>query len=82
MKVKELIEQLQKFDPEQLVVVDGYETGYDEVKKVYLIDKLKKLSPEKAYYDGEYQEAPDLTFLPKDYFAGYDVSAVYIPRSS
>jgi hypothetical protein len=82
MNVKELIEHLKTFDPELMVVVDGYETGYDEIKKVYPIDKLKKLSPEKAYYDGEYQEAPDLTFLPKDHFAGYDISAVYIPRSS
>jgi hypothetical protein len=79
MKVKELIELLQQFDPEQIVVVDGYETGYDEVKKAYLINKLKKLSPEKAYYDGEYQEAPD---LPKDTFVDYNISAVYIPRSS
>ena len=30
MKVKELIELLQKFDSEEIVVVDGYETGYDE----------------------------------------------------
>jgi len=82
MKVKELIELLQKFDPEDIVIVDGYETGYDEVKEVHLINKLKKLSPEKAYYDGEYQEAPDLTYLSKDHFVDYDISAVYLPRSS
>jgi hypothetical protein len=82
MKVKELIEHLQKFDPEQIVVVDGYETGYDEVKNIYLIENLKRLPDDKAYYDGEYQEAPDLTFLPKDTFVDYNLSAVYIPRSS
>lgn len=76
MKVKELIEQLQNFDPEQLVVVDGYETGYDEVKKIYLIDNLKKLPEDKAYYDGEYQEAEPLTWNH------HLVNAVYIPRSS
>lgn len=29
MKVKELIKVLQKIDPEMLVLVDGYEGGYD-----------------------------------------------------
>jgi len=82
MKVKELIELLQKHDPESIVVVDGYETGFDEVKEVEHLAGLKKLSPEKAYYDGEYQEAPDLTYLSKDHFVDYDISAVYIPRSS
>jgi len=76
MKVKELIEHLQKFDLEQLVVVDGYETGYDEVKEVHLIDNLKKLPEDKAYYDGEYQEADALTWNHNL------VNAVYIPRSS
>jgi ABC-type Fe3+-hydroxamate transport system substrate-binding protein len=76
MKVKELIEQLQKFDPEQIVVVDGYETGYDEVKETHLIENLKKLPDNKAYYDGEFQEATALTW-------SHDViQAVYIPRSS
>jgi hypothetical protein len=76
MKVKELIEQLQKFDPEQIVVVDGYETGYDEVKKLYHIAGLSKLPDDKAYYDGEYQKA-DCSGEENEL-----VSAVYIPRSS
>ncbi len=76
MKVKELIEQLQKFDPEDIVVVDGYETGFDEVKEVDYLVGLKKLPTNKAYYDGEYQEASALTWLQ-------DIkTAVYIPRSS
>ena len=77
MKVKELIEQLQKFDPEQIVVVDGYETGFDEVKEVHLIENLRRLPEDKAYYDGEFQEAKPLTWV-------HDLvsSAVYIPRSS
>jgi hypothetical protein len=29
MKIKELIEKLQAFDPELEVYVDGYENGYD-----------------------------------------------------
>lgn len=34
MKVRELIEQLQQFDPEMMVVVDGYEGGADDIKTV------------------------------------------------
>ena len=30
MKVRELIEVLQQHNPDQLVVVDGYESGYDD----------------------------------------------------
>jgi hypothetical protein len=31
MNVKQLIEQLQQFDPEAMAVVAGYEGGYDEI---------------------------------------------------
>ena len=34
MKVKDLIQELQKLDPELLVVVAGYEGGVDEVKSL------------------------------------------------
>jgi ABC-type Fe3+-hydroxamate transport system substrate-binding protein len=76
MKVKELIEQLQKHNPESIVVVDGYETGFDELKKVEYIAGLKKLPEDKAYYDGEYQEAATMSWL-QDL-----TTAVYLPRSS
>ena len=76
MKVKELIEQLQKFDPEEIVVVDGYETGYDEVKEVQYLAGLKKMPDNKAYYDGEYQEANTISWLQNFQ------TAVYLPRSS
>ena len=36
MKVKELIQELQKLDPELLVVVRGYEGGVDEANNIYL----------------------------------------------
>jgi len=76
MKVKELIEQLQKHDPESIVIVDGYETGFDEVKQVEYIAGLKKLPESKAWYDGEYQKAPTIAWLQ-------DLTdAVYLPRSS
>jgi hypothetical protein len=76
MKVKELIEQLQKFDPEQIVIVDGYETGYDEVKEIKYLSGLKKLPEDKAWYDGEYQKASSFGWL-QDH-----INAVYLPRSS
>jgi hypothetical protein len=76
MKVKELIEQLQKFDPEQIVVVDGYETGYDEVKEVVYIAGLTKLPDNKPYYDGEYQEFSKFLEIKET------TNAVYLPRSS
>ena len=38
MKVKELIEILQKIDPELLVVVRGYEEGVDEANNIHLCD--------------------------------------------
>jgi hypothetical protein len=34
MKVKELIQELQKLDPELLVVLAGYEGGVDELKNI------------------------------------------------
>ena len=33
MTVGELIERLKEFDPEDAILVDGYEEGYDDVKK-------------------------------------------------
>ena len=78
MKVKELIEKLQWFDPEQIVVTDGYETGYDEIKDVYIKSGLSywpKLG-DKHWYDGEYQEVRSLDIKSDN------ISAVYLPRSS
>ena len=76
MKVKELIELLQKFDPEEIVVVDGYETGFDELREVEYLAGLKKLPADKPYYDGEYQEANNISWLQEI------KTAVYLPRSS
>jgi hypothetical protein len=77
MKVKELVEQLQKFDPEQMVVVDGYETGYDEVKKIQIVTGLSFYpKQDKHWYDGEYQEVRSLDIQSDN------ISAVYLPRLS
>jgi len=79
MKVKELIEQLQKFDPEQIVVVDGYESGYDEVKEIQYIAGLSywaRNNGDKHWYDGEYQKVEHMGIEPDN------INAIYLPRSS
>jgi hypothetical protein len=52
MKVKELIEKLQKFDPELLVMVDGYEDGIDEPQDP--VEVLIKLNKHDEWYYGKH----------------------------
>ena len=54
MKVKELIKELQKHDPEIMVVVAGYEGGYDEISGVGEI-RLKYNAHTEWYY-GKHEE--------------------------
>jgi hypothetical protein len=86
MKIKELIEQLQKFDSELPVVVDGYETGFDYVYEVYESKAFKYDNKKKASYDGELAWLPDgkhPTFLGSDEkIAGEVIDVVCIPRNS
>jgi hypothetical protein len=56
MTVKELIEQLQQCDPATLVVIPGYEGGYNDVNYVFRAT-LKKHENLPAY-EGMYQ-TPD-----------------------
>jgi hypothetical protein len=52
MKIKELIEQLKKYDPEMLVVVMGYESGWDDIniiKEQILIEWENN-----PWYEGKY----------------------------
>jgi hypothetical protein len=52
MKIKELIEQLKKYDPEMLVVVNGYEGGWDDIniiKEEILIEEENN-----PWYEGKY----------------------------
>jgi hypothetical protein len=60
MKIKQLIEYLKKEDPEARVVVDGYESGYDEVwkiSKVSIESNPDKGDSEKddRWWDGEFE---------------------------
>ena len=77
MTVSELIKKLQAFEPEMLVMVDGYESGYDEVKKVNYVTGLSYYpKQDNNWYDGEYQEVRSLEVKSDG------ISAVYLPRSS
>jgi hypothetical protein len=68
MKVKELIKQLQLHNPEQMVVVGGYEGGYDEIEEVKEI-KLK-LNVNEAWYYGKHEIV--------DHGEDFDCNALYI----
>jgi len=55
MKVKELIEELLKHDPEMMVVISGYEDGVDEV---YNASKVNiKLNAFNEWYYGKHDIA-------------------------
>lgn len=68
MKVKELIETLQRYDPEEMVVIDGYEGGFKEVETVEQINL--KLNVNEEWYYGKHEEVAD----GKD----FDCNALYI----
>ena len=53
MTVKKLIEELQKLDPEKMVVTSGYEGGYDEISGAEEI--RLKLNANTAWYYGEHE---------------------------
>ena len=57
MKIKELIEELQKCDPEKMVVQYGYEGGCCEVSCVSEI--RLKLDVNAAWYYGPHEEDKD-----------------------
>jgi len=55
MTVKQLIEELQKLDPEKMVVIGGYEGGCTEVSGVGEIRLNLNANSEKLYY-GDHEE--------------------------
>jgi hypothetical protein len=68
MKVKELIEKLQKYDSEQMVVINGYEGGVNACSCCK--EERIKLSVNSEWYYGNHEiVAPDKDF---------DCVAVYI----
>ena len=57
MKVKELLEILQKENPETLVLVNGYESGYSKIKSTGIIDVCGPFKRE--WYYGEYDKCKE-----------------------
>jgi len=55
MTVKELIERLSLEDPNKRIVVDGYESGYDEVEKIILVNIQPNLSVSEKDWEGEFE---------------------------
>lgn len=55
MKVKDLIENLSKFDPETMVVVSGYEGGYTE--KLGVCESELSLNVRDELYYGVHDES-------------------------
>jgi hypothetical protein len=62
MKVKELIEQLQGFDPELMVVRPGYEGGVTEVLEA--TETMLALNVNAEWYYGEHGEVSNTTDWP------------------
>jgi hypothetical protein len=68
MKVKELIEHLQKEDPEMKVVVNGYECGCDEVyctKKIQVTFNSKHRDWEGEYFEEFKNQGETVLLLPR-----------------
>jgi len=55
MTVAELIEKLKQMPPNALVVTEGYETGYESIKKVEIIKVAENLSNE--WWDGKLEKS-------------------------
>lgn len=71
MNVHELIEALKQFPGDMLVLTDGYETGFEEIRP----PKIMKVKHEqqKPSYDGEYQDTEEKS--------GNSIRAVVIGRN-
>ncbi len=52
MTVKELIQRLAQYPPELRVVVQGYETGFNNITTLQQVPLRE--NPDAAWYDGEY----------------------------
>jgi hypothetical protein len=72
MKVKELIEKLQAFDQEMLVLVDGYEDGLTEPKEPIVIKV--NLNVHNEWYYGKHKQ------VYKNDKEKEDCEAVYLSR--
>lgn len=58
MTVKELITQLQQYDSDMLVLLDGYEMGYDPIKEVKVETVIPNPANEECW-SGQYLNSED-----------------------
>lgn len=56
MNVAQLIVELKKHSPNKMVLVSGYEEGYDELSKVHEIKVFH--DPSDKHWKGEYSDFP------------------------
>lgn len=75
MKVKELIAELQKYDPEAEVVLDAYELGVNDARKVVAATVFK--NENRPYWYGRYEMTKPGMYSVKD---AQPINAVYLPR--
>ena len=75
MKVKDLIIELQKHDPEALVVTDGYEMGLNDLRLV--TTKIVFKQGNRPFWHGRYDESKTGEYTVKD---AEPINAVYLPR--
>lgn len=75
MKVKELIAELMKHDQEAEVVLDAYELGVSDVRKVVAATVFK--NENRPYWYGRYEMSKPGMYSEKD---ANPISAVYLPR--
>ncbi|MVN22384.1 hypothetical protein [Mucilaginibacter arboris] len=73
MTVSQLIQKLQTLPQDALVITEGYEDGYDTIKKISLISIEE--NPKKEWYlgnyiDGEGAKATQAVFLNAETKAG------------
>ncbi len=59
MTVSELIQHLQAMPPDALVVTEGYEDGFDTLKKISMIKVVE--NPKKNWYVGQYIHSTEKT---------------------
>ena len=57
MTIKELIEKLQQFDSNKQIVVEGYESGYDDIQVIK--EQQVVVQKDCAWWDGNYQLADE-----------------------
>lgn len=61
MKIKTLIEILQRYDPETSVVVEGFESGYNNIKGVELVRVVRNSEKTRLgkSWEGDFEDADE-----------------------